>query len=197
MNQTDVSGYLDAMHFNETSSAPWKDILVMRVDDLVPTSEVLKTSKPWTQPEYQLLVDWRDAADPSALPQQMIDREIAANERWRDRNTELIAERLTILHDRATSIAEAHRLQGEIQVLRDQNLRLEAGAVQFKLELATPPSSAPAAPAAPSTPSGASTSGSGGTSSGSTIVTNGPGDDYEDEHGDASRVGAGPSKERD
>ncbi|MEF3403288.1 toxin glutamine deamidase domain-containing protein [Agromyces sp. CCNWLW203] len=197
VNQTDVSGYLDAMHFNETSSAPWKDILVMRVDDLVPTSEVLKTSKPWTQPEYQLLVDWRDAADPSALPQQMIDREIAANERWRDRNTELIAERLTILHDPATSIAEAHRLQGEIQVLRDQNLRLEAGAVQFKLELATPTSNAPAAPAAPATPSGEPTSGSGGASSRSTIVTNGPGDDYDEERDDANRVGAFQPKERD
>jgi hypothetical protein len=117
---------------------------VFRVDDLVPTAEVIKTSKPWSQPEYQLMLEWKDAATPADRPQVMIDREVVANARWQARNDELIAERIVRLQDPAITPGEAAKLQGEIHALQVQNHRLGAGAVQFSLELKTPPPAADA-----------------------------------------------------
>lgn len=137
VNDADVSGYLDDMHF-DPSSAPWKDISVLRVDDLVPTSEVIKTSKPCTQDEYQLLLDWGSNSDMADRPQTMIDRERAANTRWQDRNDELIAERLKILNDPDTSAADRERAEDEVQILSDQKQRLAEGAKRFELEVDPP-----------------------------------------------------------
>ncbi|WP_169053891.1 toxin glutamine deamidase domain-containing protein [Agromyces sp. H66] len=135
--QADVTHYLDAMFFNQRSEAPWKDIIVLRVDDLVPTSEVLKTSTSWTWDEHNLMQAWKDNPEYADKPKEMIDREIEANRRWRERNAELIAELDDVLNDPDTSVAEKQRAWDDRYVLHEQNVRLEAGASRLREALGT------------------------------------------------------------
>jgi hypothetical protein len=140
----DVSGYLAKMN----------TIKVLRVDDLHPTSEVLKTSKPWTVPEAQLLKDWAANPDIAQKPKTMIDRELAANARWRERNDELTAELEKILSDPSASLADKQRAWDDRRFLQVQNQRLTEGAGHieqaFKPTPPMQPSSPPAQP--PATP---------------------------------------------
>lgn len=140
VNKADVSEYLDELQFDPVSAA-WKDISVLRVDDLVPTAEVVKTSKRWNTAEYQLIVDWRN--NPDAPPQEMVQREIAANERWQQRNDELIAERDQIIADPNASESEKRRAMGERRAFLAQNDRLASGLDRFKATYAPQPPAAP------------------------------------------------------
>jgi hypothetical protein len=153
VNDADVSEYLGDMFFDERSSAPWKDISVIRVDDLVPTSEVLKTSKPRTEAEYQLMLDWGSNAAMPDRPQVMIDRERAANSRWQARNDELIAERVKIRDDPDADMADRQRAADEVWILEDQNQRLAEGASRFELEV-NPPETPQSQPVPTATGSG-------------------------------------------
>ncbi|MEV1131385.1 polymorphic toxin type 15 domain-containing protein [Agromyces sp. NPDC049794] len=121
--KTDVSSYLDNMLYNDAKQ-PWATIKVLRVDDLVPTSEVLKTSRPHTAAELQLLKDWEAS---SRMPKEIFDREVAANARWRERNDELIAEMDETLADPTASPADRKRAWGERRYLQMQNRELIEG----------------------------------------------------------------------
>ncbi|RXZ69936.1 polymorphic toxin type 15 domain-containing protein [Agromyces albus] len=137
-------------------------IKVLRVDDLHPSSEVLKTSKPWTVPEAQLLKDWAANPDIAKKPEMMIDRELAANARWRDRNNELTLELEKILSDPSASLADKQRAWDNKGFLQAQNLRLAGGAGYIEQAvkpkppvLPSGPSAQPPAPPEPFTSAGA------------------------------------------
>ena len=141
----DVSSYLDGMHFGPELPATHKswDIQIMRVDDLVPTQDVVHTSRPNTPAERELTEAWGRAGDGTghfgdslALPEQRIKQELAANDRWQARNNELIAGYRAIEADPSRPAAERARARDWADVLTDQNEALERGRMQFLQELA-------------------------------------------------------------
>jgi hypothetical protein len=131
VNNSDVSSYLDDMYFAGRDGVDHGDMLIMRVDDLVPTSDVLATSRPYDADGYNEWMEWSSAADPADRPDVLIDGEIAANERWRERNDQFIADSRAILADPSASPAEHAFARWRISALLAENYELEQGLADF------------------------------------------------------------------
>lgn len=112
---------------------PSESIQLLRVDDLVPTGNVVATSTPATAAELSLIEEWGAHAEIADRPTEMITRERTRNAEWRRRNEDLIAERDRIIADPAASAAEKARAQDEKYGFEYQNWALQEGACRFEM----------------------------------------------------------------
>ncbi len=130
VNVADASRYLDRMRFGDLDH-PAQSIQVMRVDDLVPTAEILQTSTSASPAEVDLIEQWGSSQTVADLPPEMIVRERVRNARWRQRNLHLIAELDAVIADVDTTPEARAVAQDRKGGLEYQNWALETGAFRF------------------------------------------------------------------
>ncbi|MEI7054737.1 putative T7SS-secreted protein [Nocardioides sp. CCNWLW239] len=137
-NTPDASSHLDNMHFNQREQNPWNDIRVMRVDDLKPTEEILQAARPDTAETKAETVSWGHglrSGDPLQLPESMVQRELDANQHWRERNESLFTKFEDIQNDPNASTSEKSQAAGMLQALREQNHRLDWGRYNVEMRI--------------------------------------------------------------
>lgn len=134
INNPHTDFYLDMMRFGSLEH-PAQGIQILRVDDLIPTAEVLNTATAATPEEFELLERWDAADSASSVPDEVVIRERRRNTEWQDRNRELMAEIDELIANPNVDPEARAQAQERRAALEYQNWALATGLARFEWRL--------------------------------------------------------------